>query len=117
MAGIDYGNTFAPVARHETIRLILALSAQFKWDVYHLDVKSAFLNGELKEELFIEQPEGFHIQGMEDKVYKLHKALYGLKQAPRAWYSKVDSHLLQCGFSIVKMRLHYMSKKLKMVIY
>ena len=56
VAGIDYGDTFASVARHETIRLILALSAQFKWDVYHLDVKLAFLNSELKEELFIEQP-------------------------------------------------------------
>ena len=84
VAGIDYGDTFAPVVRHETIRLILALSAQFKWDVYHLVVKSTFLNGELKEELFIEQPKGFHIQGMEDKVYKLHKGLYGLKQTPQA---------------------------------
>ena len=98
-AGVDYGDTFAPVARHETIRLILALAAQFKWEVFHLDVKSAFLNGELQEELFVEQPEGFKAVGMEEKVYKLHKALYGLKQAPRAWYSKVDSHLLQCGFT------------------
>ena len=73
--------------------------AQFKWEVFHLDVKSAFLNGELQEELFVEQPEGFKAVGMKEKVYKLHKALYGLKQALRAWHSKVDSHLLQCGFT------------------
>jgi hypothetical protein len=95
---VDYGDTFAPVARHDTIRLLLALAGQKEWKVYHLDVKSAFLNGILLEEIYIQQPEGFIVTGHEHKVYKLHKALYGLKQAPRAWYSRIDTHLIQLGF-------------------
>ncbi|KAL0367448.1 UNVERIFIED_CONTAM: Retrovirus-related Pol polyprotein from transposon RE2 [Sesamum radiatum] len=98
LVGVDYGDTFVPVARHETIRLLLALGAQVKWNLFHLDVKLAFLNGEPKEELFVEQPEDFKVYDGGDRVYQLHKALYGLKQAPRAWYIKIDSHLVQCGF-------------------
>ncbi|KAL3612663.1 hypothetical protein D5086_003683 [Populus alba] len=98
VAGVDYGDTFAPVARHDTIRLLLALAGQKEWKVYHLDFKSAFLNGILLEEIYIQQPEGFVVTGHEHKVYKLHKALYGLKQAPRAWYSRIDTHLIQLGF-------------------
>ncbi|RVX15286.1 Retrovirus-related Pol polyprotein from transposon TNT 1-94 [Vitis vinifera] len=98
VAGVDYGDTFAPVARHDTIRLLLTLAGQMGWKVYHLDVKSAFLNGILLEEIYVQQPEGFEVIGHEHKVYKLHKALYGLKQAPRAWYSRIDSHLIQLGF-------------------
>jgi len=98
IVGVDYGDTFAPVARHDTIRLLLALAGQKEWKVYHLDVKSAFLNGILLEEIYIQQPEGFIVTGHEHKVYKLHKALYGLKQAPRAWYSRIDTHLIQLGF-------------------
>ena len=63
-----------------------------------MDVKSAFLNGILHEEVYVEQPEGFIVPGEEDKVYRLHKALYGLKQAPRAWYSRVDTYFVQQGF-------------------
>ena len=99
VAGIDYGDTFTPVARHDTIRLLLALAGQLGWEVYHLDVKSAFLNGILLEDIYIQQPEGFEIAGKEDQVYKLHKALYGLKQAPRAWFQRLSSTLLQWGFS------------------
>ena len=98
MAGVDYGDTFAPVARHETIQLLVALAANCGWKIFHLDVKSAFLIGILEEEIYIEQPIGFLVAGHEDKVYKLHKALYGLKQAPRAWYSRIDDHFLQNGF-------------------
>lgn len=65
----------------------------------HLDVKSAFLNGKLEEEIFVKQPAGFQVEGKEEYVYKLNKALYGLKQAPRAWYAKIDSYLLSCGFT------------------
>ena len=83
--GVDYSETFAPVARLDTIRLLLALSAQKGWKVFQLDVKSAFLNGVLQEEIYVEQPEGFVVQGEEDKVYLLKKALYSLKQAPNAW--------------------------------
>ncbi|KAL6315072.1 hypothetical protein AAG906_030925 [Vitis piasezkii] len=96
VAGVDYGDTFAPIARHDTIRLLLALAGQMGWKVYHLD--SAFLNGILLEEIYVQQPEGFEVIGHEHKVYKLHKALYGLKQVPRAWYSRIDSHLIQLGF-------------------
>ena len=88
--GVDYEETFSPVARFETVRLLLALAAQLKRNVYQFDVKSAFLNGELIEEVYVEQPRGFEVKGKEDCVYKLTKALYGLKQAPRAWYSKID---------------------------
>lgn len=78
--------------------MLLALAAQQGWKIHQLDVKSAFLNGYLEEEIFVEQPEGYSIKGKEDKVYLLRKALYGLKQAPRAWYSKIDTHLLSLGF-------------------
>lgn len=98
-SGIDFNETYAPVVRMETIRSVLALAAQFKLSVYQLDVKSAFLNGELEEEVYVEQPQGYVIEGKEDKVYRLQKALYGLKQAPRAWNSKIDGYLLQNGFT------------------
>lgn len=96
--GVDYADTFAPVARHDTIRLLLAIVAQKGWQVFHMDVKSAFLNGFLQEEIYVEQPEGFVIKGQENKVYLLKKALYGLKQAPRVWYSRINDHLLSLGF-------------------
>ncbi|GAU36545.1 hypothetical protein TSUD_277510 [Trifolium subterraneum] len=81
--GVDYNDVFAPVARWETIRAILALAPNKNWKVYQLDVKSAFLHGELNEDIYVEQPLGYQ-KGNGDKVYKLRKALYGLKQAPRA---------------------------------
>ncbi|KAK9101268.1 hypothetical protein Scep_024698 [Stephania cephalantha] len=96
--GIDFEETFSPVARFETVRLILALAAQLQWMVYQFDVKSTFLNGELHEEVYVAQPEGFE-KGNETKVYKLRKALYGLKQAPRAWYSKIDGYLQKNGYT------------------
>jgi hypothetical protein len=96
--GVDFSETFAPVARLDTIRLLFALAAQNGWVIHQMDVKSAFLNGYLEEEIFVEQPEGFIVQGHEEKVYKLNKALYGLKQAPRSWYSRIDAHLVNLGF-------------------
>ena len=96
--GIDYNEVFAPVARLETIRLLLALSAKEGWEVHHLDVKSAFLNGELLEEVYVMQPEGFEKKGEERKVYRLLKALYGLRQAPRAWNARLDKCLRDLGF-------------------
>ncbi|KAG8485839.1 hypothetical protein CXB51_019238 [Gossypium anomalum] len=96
--GLDYLETFAPVARLDTIRLLVALAAQMEWKIHQLDVKSAFLNGFLEEEIYVEQPEGFKVLHKEDMVYKLKKALYGLKQAPRAWYSRIDSYLVGLGF-------------------
>lgn len=96
--GINYHEVVAPVARRDTIRVILAVAAQRGWSVYQLDVKSAFLHGELKEDVFVEQPQGFEIKGEEEKVYKLRKALYGLKQALRAWYSRIESYFISEGF-------------------
>ncbi|RVW33826.1 Retrovirus-related Pol polyprotein from transposon RE1 [Vitis vinifera] len=99
MFGVDFYETFAPVARLDTIRMLLALATQKGWNIHQMDVKSTFLNGYLEEEIFVEQREGFIVKGMEEKVYLLKKALYGLKQAPRAWYSGIDSHLLGLGFT------------------
>ncbi|CAL2271953.1 unnamed protein product [Prunus armeniaca] len=96
--GIDYNETFAPVARLDTIRTLIALAAQKEWNLYQLDVKSIFLNGVLKEEVYVEQPQGFVKENEETKVYKLNKALYGLKQAPRAWYDEIDSYFIKAGF-------------------
>ncbi|KAK1432653.1 hypothetical protein QVD17_09551 [Tagetes erecta] len=96
--GIDFEDTFAPVARMETIRLILALAGKMGWLVYHLDVKTAFLHGDLKETVYVKQPEGYERKGEEHKVYKLTKALYGLKQAPRCWNIKLNGVLKELGF-------------------
>nr|GFC43140.1 ribonuclease H-like domain, reverse transcriptase, RNA-dependent DNA polymerase [Tanacetum cinerariifolium] len=96
--GIDFEEVFAPVARIETVRLILALAAYHGWQVNHLDVKSAFLHGDLKEEVYVTQPEGFVQPGNLGKVYKLIKALYGLRQAPRAWNVKLDQTLKSLDF-------------------
>jgi len=96
--GIDYSEIFAPVARLETVRMIVALATWKNWKLWHLDVKSAFLNGPLEEEVFVVQPPGFINKGHEDKVLRLKKALYGLKQAPRAWNKRIDSFLSGCGF-------------------
>ncbi|KAL8117754.1 hypothetical protein AgCh_015587 [Apium graveolens] len=96
--GVDYLETFAPVARKDTIRTLIALAAQKGWKLYQLDVKSAFLNGDLEEEIYVDQPDGFVIKGQEGKIYKLKKALYGLKQAPRPWYTYIDNYFLENGF-------------------
>jgi len=96
--GQDYYEVYALVARMETIRLIVAITVKNNWSMYQLDVKLTFLNGELEEEVYVNQPLGFEIKGKEEYVYKLDKALYGLKQAPRAWNKKIDSFLVQQGF-------------------
>jgi hypothetical protein len=96
--GVDFEEVFAPVARMESVRLIIALAAQESWKLHHMDVKSAFLNGELEEEVYVKQPPGFVKRGEEHKVLKLHKALYGLRQAPRAWNIKLDRTLISLGF-------------------
>ena len=89
---------FAPVARHDTIRLVIALATQNSWPIYQLDVKSTFLHGNLEEQVFVEQPLGHIKIGNEHKVYRLKKALYGLKQAPRAWFSCIEAYFLKEGF-------------------
>jgi hypothetical protein len=84
--GIDYGETYAPVARLESIRILLAYASQHNFKLHQKDVKSAFLNGPLHELVYVKQPPGFEDHHFLTHVYKLDKALYGLKRAPRAWY-------------------------------
>ncbi|CAA0812904.1 cysteine-rich RLK (RECEPTOR-like protein kinase) 8 [Striga hermonthica] len=97
--GIDFDEVFAPVARMESVRLLLAMAAAKDWRIHHLDVKSAFLNGELAETVFVKQAPGFAVKGEEHKVLRLRKALYGLRQAPRAWNAKLDATLVTLGFT------------------
>jgi hypothetical protein len=82
--GLDFDQTFAPVARLESIRILVAYATHHNFKLYQMDVKSAFLNGPIKEKVYVEQPPGFEEETYPNHVYKLHKALYGLKQAPRA---------------------------------
>jgi hypothetical protein len=91
--GIDFEETFAPVARMEAICFLLAYACSKNIKMYQMDVKSAFLNGELEEEVYIEQPEGFQLSKNTDYVCKLKKVVYGLKHDPRAWYSILDKYL------------------------
>ena len=96
--GIDYDEVFAPVARMEIIRSIISQAAQFKWPIFQMDVKSAFLNGVLEEEVYLEQPLGYVKIGEEKKILKLKKALYRLKQAPRAWNTHIDTYFKKNGY-------------------
>lgn len=97
--GLDFGETFAPVARLESVRLLLAVACHLRFKLYQMDVKSAFLNGVLQEEVYVEQPLGFKDPHNPEHVYRLKKALYGLKQAPRAWYERLSGHLLAKGYT------------------
>ena len=98
--GLDFGETFAPVARLEAIRILLAYASHHNMKLFQMDVKSAFLNGLINELVFVEQPPGFEDPRYPNHVYRLHKALYGLKQAPRAWYERLRDFLLNKGFKI-----------------
>ncbi|KAJ9546541.1 hypothetical protein OSB04_019084 [Centaurea solstitialis] len=96
--GIDYDETFAHVARLEAFRLFLTFVAHMNFKVFQMDIKNAFLNGKLNEEVYVAQPPGFVDPTFPDHVYKLNKALFGLKQAPRAWYDTLSTFLLSKGF-------------------
>ncbi|KAL0546984.1 hypothetical protein IC582_016904 [Cucumis melo] len=96
--GVDYKEVFAPVARHDIIRLMVSLAAQNSWPIFQLDVESTFLHGELQEKVFVDQPLGYVKVKDEHKVYRLKKALYRLNQAPRAWYSRINAYFTKEGF-------------------
>jgi hypothetical protein len=96
--GIDYTETFAPVARLEAIRILISFSVNQKIILHQMDVKSAFLNGYISEEVYVHQPPGFEDAKHPDHVFKLKKSLYGLKQAPRAWYERLSTFLLENEF-------------------
>ena len=100
--GIDFDETFAPVARLEAIRILLAFANHNNFKLFQMDVKSAFLNGFVKGEVYVEQPPLFENDKLPNHVYKLKKALYGLKQAPRAWYDRLISYLLNQILKLVK---------------
>ncbi|KAJ9555756.1 hypothetical protein OSB04_010370 [Centaurea solstitialis] len=96
--GIDYKDTFSPVSKKDSLRIIMALVAHYDLELHQMDVKTAFLNGELQEEVYMSQPEGYTLKGQEDKVCKLKKSIYGLKQASRQWYLKFNETINAFGF-------------------
>ena len=98
MEGVDYDETFAPVTRMESIRILLALAYHLKFKLHQIDVKTAFLNGILKEDVYVTQPKGFIDPHFPDHMLYLKKALYRLKQAPRAWYDRLTQYLVSYGF-------------------
>jgi hypothetical protein len=100
--GLDFNETYAPVARLESIRILFAYVTYHGFKLYQMDVKSAFLNGPIKEEVYVEQPPGFEDSEYPNHVYKLSKALYGLKQAPRAWYECLRDFFITNGFKVCK---------------
>ena len=96
--GVDFDESFAPMARLEYIRILMSIACNMNFKLYQMDVKCAFLNGYLNEEVFVEQPKGFEDPHFPYHVLRLKKALYGLKQAPRAWYNRLTHYLLDKGF-------------------
>jgi hypothetical protein len=98
--GLDFDESFAPIGRLESIRMLLTYATHYGFKIYQMDIKSTFLNGPIKEELYVEQPPGFESEGYPNHVYKLHKSFYGLKQAPRAWYECLNDFLIKNGFRI-----------------
>ena len=99
MEGVDYNETFALVTRMESIRILLALACHLKFKLYQMDIKTTFLNGFLKEDVYVAQPKGFIDPHFPDRVLYLKKTLYGLKQAPRAWYDWITQYLVSYGFT------------------
>ncbi|KAJ4711603.1 Retrovirus-related Pol polyprotein from transposon TNT 1-94 [Melia azedarach] len=97
--GVDYNEIFSPVVRHTSIRVLLAIVAHQDLELEQLDVKTTFLHGELEEEIYMTQPDGFQVPGKEDYVCKLKKSLYGLKQSPRQWYKRFDSYMIEIGYT------------------
>jgi hypothetical protein len=103
VAGLDFEETFAPVARLESILILLAYATHHSFKLFQMDVKSALLNGPIKEEVYVEQPPGFEDDRYPDHVYRLSKSLYGLKQAPRAWYECLRDFLISNAFKVGKV--------------
>ncbi|RVW13553.1 Retrovirus-related Pol polyprotein from transposon TNT 1-94 [Vitis vinifera] len=95
--GSDYGDTFSPIAKIASVRLLLSMAAMCSWPLYQLDIKNAFLHGDLAEEVYMEQPPGFVAQGESGLVCRLRRSLYGLKQSPRAWFSRFSSVVQEFG--------------------
>ena len=97
---MNYFDTYSPISRITSIRMLIAIAALNNMEIHQMDVKIAFLNGELDEEVYMDQPEGFVVKGQKHKVCKLVKSLYGLKQAPKQWHEKFDHTTMSHGFKI-----------------
>jgi hypothetical protein len=110
--GLDFRETYAPVARLEAIRILLAYAYAHNIKLYQMDVKSAFLNGYINELVYVEQPSSFKDEKKLNHVYKLKKALYRLKQAPRAWYERLRDFILSKGFIMGKVDTTLFTKKI-----
>ena len=110
--GIDYNETFSPVAKMNSIHLVLFLAASHKWEIHQMDVKSSFLHGYLKEEIYMEKPPSY-VQNDSSLVFRLKKSLYGLKQAHRSSYAKMDNFLIDTGFSRCHSDSNVYTKKLE----
>ncbi|GMP36216.1 hypothetical protein CsSME_00008418 [Camellia sinensis var. sinensis] len=108
--GIDYNEVFSPVVKHTSIRILLALVAQFDLELAQLDVKTAFLHGDLEDEIYMSQPDGFKIAGKENWACKLNKSLYGLKQSPRQWYKRFDRFMMETEYTRNDMLIASTSK-------
>jgi hypothetical protein len=117
--GLDFGETFAPVARLEATRILLAIAATKGFKLYQMNVKSAFLNGVIQEEVYVRQPPGFENPKYSHRVYKLSKALYRLKQTLRTWYARLKTFLLEHGYvmgSVDKM-ISYLLRYMWMISF
>ena len=113
--GIDFDEIFSPVVKMSSIRVVLSLTASLDLELEQLDVKTAFLHGDLNEEIYMSQPEGFEVKGKEHMVCKLKKSLYGLKQAPRQWYKKFDSFMVSHEYKRQMQIIVFISGSLQMV--
>jgi hypothetical protein len=115
--GLDFGETYALIARLESIRILLTFATHHDFKLYQMDVKSAFLNGPISELVYVEQLPGFEDSKFPNHVYKLHKVLYGLKQAPRAWYECLKDFLLRKGLEIGKADSTLFTRKVDKEIF
>jgi hypothetical protein len=114
---LDFDETYAPIARLESIRILLTYATYHGFKLYQMDVKSAFLNGPIKEEVDVEQPPGFEDSEYPNHVYKLSKALYGLKQAPRAWYECLRDFVITNGFKVGKANPNLFTKTIEKYLF
>ena len=114
--GVDYFDTFSPVAKMTSVRLFISLAATHNWDLHQLDIKNAFLHGDLQEEVYMDQPPEFVAQGEIGKVCRLRKSLYGLKQSPRAWFGKFNQAVVKFGLQKSKSD-HSISYIILLVVY
>ena len=114
--GMDFFDTFSPIVKASTIRIILTIAVTKQWEIHHIDVYNTFLNGDLQETVFMAQPEGFVDPSKPTHVFRLRKALYGLKQAPRAWFDKLKFTLHRWGFGVPTSFGGSFKKKKKKII-